>query len=100
MARVRDMRNIKKVEDTVDEKNTEVVVQDEFDYEKLSQRIFDRLCEFHKKYDNDEIHDFPTIIESNNDNVNDFTIDKDYVYFLESQVAQLQYKLHLLENGE
>lgn len=48
MAKVTDMRSNKKVEDTVDEKNTEVVVQDEFDYEKLSQRIFDRLCEFHK----------------------------------------------------
>lgn len=36
MAKVTDMRSNKKVEDTVDEKNTEVVVQDEFDYEKLS----------------------------------------------------------------
>lgn len=100
MAKVTDMRNNKKLKETKEEKNTEVVVHDEFDYDKLSQRIFDRLCEFHKKYDNDEIHDFPTIIESNNDNVNDFTIDKDYVHFLESQVAQLQYKLHLLESGE
>jgi hypothetical protein len=125
MARVRDMRNIKNVEDeqsqnngnhphamtdcevntsldsyiendkkvegTKEEFKEEVVVHDEFDYEQLSQRIFDRLREFHEKYDN----------ELNNKNVNDFTNnDNDYIRFLESQVAQLQYKLHLLESGE
>lgn len=125
MARVRDMRNIKKVEDeqsqntgnhphgmmdcevctsldsyiendkkvegTKEEFKEEVVTHDEFDYKQLSQRIFDRLCEFHEKYDN----------ELNNKNVNDFTNnDNDYIRFLESQVAQLQYKLHLLESGE
>lgn len=52
--------------------------------------------------------DFPFKAESNNDIVNDFTNETDfvkfsderYVHFLESQVAQLQYKLHLLESGE
>lgn len=52
--------------------------------------------------------DFPFKIESNNEIVNDFTNESDfvkfsderYVHFLESQVAQLQYKLHLLESGE
>lgn len=125
MAKVRDMRNIKKVEDeqvrnngnhphamtdcevntsldsyiendkkvegTKEEFKEKVVVYDEFDYGRLSQRIFDRLREFHEKYDN----------ELNNKNVNDFTNnDNDYIHFLESQVAQLQYKLHLLESGE
>lgn len=122
MARVRDMRNIKKVEDeqaqntgnhphamtdcevntsldsyietdkkvegTKEEFKEEVVVHDEFDYEQLSQRIFDRLREFHEKYDN----------ESNNKNVNNFTIDKDYVQFLEQKIAQLEYKLHRLSD--
>lgn len=120
MARVRDMRNIKKVEDeqsqntgnhphgmtdcevntsldsyiendkkvegTKEEFKEEVVVHDEFDYERLSQRIFDRLREFHEKYDN----------ELNNKNVNDFTNnDNDYIRFLESKVAQLEYELSL-----
>lgn len=48
--------------------------------------------------------DFPL----NSEIVNDFTNETDfvkfsgkrYVHFLESQVAQLQYKLHLLESGE
>ena len=52
--------------------------------------------------------DFPFKTESNNEIVNDFTNETDfvkfsderYVHFLESQVAQLQYKLHLLESGE
>lgn len=124
MARVRDMRNIKKVEDeqvrnngnhphamtncevntsldsyietdkkvegTKEEFKEEVVVHDEFDYEQLSQRIFDRLREFHEKYDN----------ESNNKNVNDFTNnDNDYIRFLESKVARLEYELSL-KNSE
>lgn len=124
MAKVRDMRNIKKVEDeqvrnngnhphamTDCEVNTsldsyiendkkvegmkeefkeKVVVHDEFDYERLSQRIFDRLREFHEKYDN----------ELNNKNVNDFTNnDNDYIRFLESRVAQLEYELSL-KNSE
>lgn len=120
MARVRDMRNIKNVEDeqvqnngnhphgmtdcevntsldsyiendkkvegTKEEFKEEVVVHDEFDYERLSQRIFDRLREFHEKYDN----------ELNNKNVNDFTNnDNDYIRFLESKVARLEYELSL-----
>lgn len=116
MARVRDVRNNKKVDDeqaqstgnhphgmtdcevitslnsyiendkSEEEKNIEVMVQNEFDYEKLSQRIFDRLREFHEKYDN----------ELNNKNVNDFTNnDNDYVRFLESKVARLEYELSL-----
>ena len=52
--------------------------------------------------------DFPFKTESNSEIVNDFTNESDfvkfsderYVHFLESQVAQLQYKLHLLESGE
>lgn len=52
--------------------------------------------------------DFPFKTESNNEIANDFTNESDfvkfsderYVHFLESQVAQLQYKLHLLESGE
>ena len=52
--------------------------------------------------------DFPFKAESNSEIVNDFTNETDfvkfsderYVHFLESQVAQLQYKLHLLESGE
>lgn len=122
MARVRDMRNIKNVEDeqvrnngnhphamtdcevntsldsyietdkkaegTKEEFKEEVVVHDEFDYEQLSQRIFDRLREFHEKYDN----------ELNNENVNNFTINKDYVQFLEQKIAQLEYKLHRLSD--
>lgn len=52
--------------------------------------------------------DFPFKTESNSEIVNDFTNETDfvkfsderYVHFLESQVAQLQYKLHLLESGE
>lgn len=52
--------------------------------------------------------DFPFKTESNNEIVNDFINETDfvkfsderYVHFLESQVAQLQYKLHLLESGE
>lgn len=124
MARVRDMRNIKNVEDekvrnngnhphamtdcdvntsldsyiendkkvegTKEEFKEEVVVHDEFDYEQLSQRIFDRLREFHEKYDN----------ELNNKNVNDFTNnDNDYIRFLESRVTQLEYMLSL-KNSE
>lgn len=120
MARVHDMRNIKKVEDeqsqntgnhphgmtdcevntsldsyiendkkvegTKEEFKEEVVVHDEFNYERLSQRIFDRLREFHEKYDN----------ELNNKNVNDFTNnDNDYIRFLESKVARLEYELSL-----
>lgn len=124
MARVRDMRNIKNVEDeqsqntgnhphgmtdcevntsldsyiendkkvegTKEEFKEEVVVHDEFDYEQLSQRIFDRLREFHEKYDN----------ELNIKNVNDFTNnDNDYTRFLESRVAQLEYELSLKDRG-
>ena len=124
MARVRDMRNIKNVEDekvrnngnhphamtdcevntsldsyiendnkvegTKEEFKEEVVVRDEFDYEQLSQRIFDRLREFHEKYDN----------ELDNENVNDFTNnDNDYIRFLESKVARLEYELSL-KNSE
>lgn len=124
MARVRDMRNIKNVEDeqvqnngnhphamtdcevntsldsyiendnkvegTKEEFKEEVVVHDKFDYEQLSQRIFDRLREFHEKYDN----------ELNNKNVNDFTNnDNDYIRFLESKVARLEYELSL-KNSE
>lgn len=120
MARVRDMRNIKNVEDeqvqnngnhphamtdcevntsldsyiendekvegTKEEFKEEVVVHDEFDYEQLSQRIFDRLREFHEKYDN----------ELNSKCVNDFTNnDNDYIRFLESKVARLEYELSL-----
>ena len=120
MARVRDMRNIKNVEDeqvrsngnhphgmtdcevntyldsyiendnkvegTKEEFKEEVVVHNEFDYEQLSQRIFDRLREFHEKYDN----------ELNNKNMNDFTNnDNDYIRFLESKVARLEYELSL-----
>lgn len=120
MARVRDMRNIKNVEDekvrnngnhphamtdcdvntsldsyiendkkvegTKEEFKEEVVIHDEFNYEQLSQRIFDRLREFHEKYDN----------ELNNKNVNDFTNkDNDYIRFLESKVARLEYELSL-----
>lgn len=120
MARVRDMRNIKNVEDeqvrnngnhphtmtdcevntsldsyiendkkvegTKEEFKEEVAVHDEFDYERLSQRIFDRLREFHEKYDN----------ESNNKNVNNFTNnDNDYIRFLERKVARLEYELSL-----
>lgn len=52
--------------------------------------------------------DFPFKTESDGEIVNDFTNETDfvkysderYVHFLESQVAQLQYKLHLLESGE
>lgn len=123
MARVRDMRNIKNVEDekvrnngnhphamtdcdvntsldsyiendkkvegTKEEFKEEVVVHDEFDYEQLSQRIFDRLREFHEKYDN----------ELNNKNVNDFTNnDNDYIRFLERKVARLEYELSLRDN--
>lgn len=123
MARVRDMRNIKKVEDeqsqntgnhphgmtdcevntsldsyiendkkvegTKEEFKEEVVVRGEFDYEQLSQRIFDRLREFHEKYDN----------ELDNENVNDFTNnDNDYIRFLESKVARLEYELSLRDN--
>lgn len=124
MARVRDMRNIKNVEDeqvrnngnhphgmthcevntsldsyiendkkvegTKEEFKEEVVVHDKFDYEQLSQRIFDRLREFHEKYDN----------ELNNKNVNDFTNnDNNYIRFLESKVARLEYELSL-KNSE
>lgn len=124
MARVRDMRNIKNVEDeqvrkngnhphamtdcevntslgsyiendkkvegTKEEFKEEVVVHDEFDYEQLSQRIFDRLREFHEKYDN----------ELNNKKVNDFTNnDNDYIRFLESKVARLEYELSLKDRG-
>ena len=123
MARVRDMRNIKNVEDeqvrnngnhphamtdcevntsldsyiendkkgegTKEEFKEEIVVHDEFDYEQLSQRIFDRLREFHEKYDN----------ELNNKNVNVFTTnDDDYIRFLESKVARLEYELSLRDN--
>lgn len=66
------------------------MVHDKFDYEQLSQRIFDRLREFHEKYDN----------ELNNKNVNDFTNnDNDYIRFLESKVARLEYELSL-KNSE
>lgn len=84
------IENDKKVEGTKEEFKEEVVVHDEFDYEQLSQRIFDRLREFHEKYDN----------ELNNKNVNDFTNnDNDYIRFLESKVARLEYELSL-KNSE
>lgn len=80
------IENDKKVEGTKEEFKEEVVIHDEFNYEQLSQRIFDRLREFHEKYDN----------ELNNKNVNDFTNnDNDYIRFLESKVAQLEYELSL-----
>lgn len=52
--------------------------------------------------------DFPFKTELTSEIANDFTNETDfvkfsderYVHFLESQVAQLQYKLHLLESGE
>lgn len=88
MARVRDMRNNKKVEEPKEEFKEEVVVHDEFDYEKLSQRIFDRLREFHEKYDN----------ELNTKCMNDFTNnDDDYVRFLESKVTRLEYEIAKLK---
>lgn len=84
MAKVTDMRNNKKV----DEKKEEVVVHDEFDYEKLSQIFFDRLREFHEKYDN----------EMNSRYVNDFTSnDDDYIRFLESKVTRLEYEIAKLK---
>lgn len=80
------IENDEKVEGTKEEFMEEVVVHDEFDYEQLSQRIFDRLREFHEKYDN----------ELNNKNVNNFTNnDNDYIRFLESKVARLEYELSL-----
>lgn len=137
MARVRDMRNIKKVEDeqsqntgnhphgmtdcevctsldsyiendkkvegTKEEFKEEVVVHDEFDYKKMSKMIADDLCELHKRFSIGGVRgqNYPPKNESVDENVNDFTNnDNDYVHFLESQVAQLQYKLHLLESGE
>lgn len=125
MARVRDMRNIKNVEDeqvrnngnhphamtdcevntsldsyiendekvegTKEEFKEEVVVHDEFDYEQLSQRIFDRLREFHEKYDN----------ELNSKCVNDFTNnDNDYIRFLEGKVARLEYEIAKLKGAK
>lgn len=84
------IENDKKVEGIKEEFKEEVVVRDEFDYEQLSQRIFDRLREFHEKYDN----------ELNNKNVNDFTNnDNDYIRFLESKVSRLEYELSLKDNG-
>ena len=83
------IENDEKVEGTKEEFKEEVVVHDEFDYEQLSQRIFDRLREFHEKYDN----------ELNNKNVNDFTNnDNDYIRFLERKVARLEYELSLRDN--
>lgn len=80
------IKNDKKVEGMKEEFKEEVVIHDEFNYEQLSQRIFDRLREFHEKYDN----------ELNNKNVNDFTNkDNDYIRFLESKVARLEYELSL-----
>lgn len=131
MARVRDMRNIKNVEDekvrnngnhphamtdcdvntsldsyiendkkvegTKEEFKEEVAIQSEFDYKKMSEMIADDLCELHKRFSIGGAHgqNYLPKNESVSENVNNFTIDKDYVRFLESRVAQLEYELSL-----
>lgn len=135
MARVRDMRNIKKVEDEqtqntgshphdmadgdastsldsyiendkkVEENtdNKEVVNIDEFDYKKIGEIIAADLYELHKRFGASEVdaHDFPTIIELKNKDVNDFTKDNDdYIRFLESKVTRLEYEIAKLKGAK
>ena len=135
MARVRDMRNIKNVEDeqvqnngnhphamtdcevntsldsyiendkkvegTKEEFKEEVAIQSEFDYKKMSKMIADDLCELHKRFSIGGVRgqNYPPKNESVDENVNNFTIDEDYVRFLESRVTQLEYMLSL-KNSE
>jgi hypothetical protein len=143
MARVRDMRNIKKVEDeqsqntgnhphgvtdcdictsldsyiendkTVEEKkdkvSDEISISNKLDYAVLGATIanelenrIDVIENIYGRFGIGGVHgqNYPPKNKSVNENVSDFTIDEDYVHFLESKVAQLQYKLHLLKSGE
>lgn len=104
MPRVNDMRDNKKVE----EKKEEVVTQNEFDYEKMSELITADLYELHKRFGVGGVHgkDFPFKNESNDEIVNDFTNETDfvkysderYIRFLKSRVAKLEYELSLRDN--
>lgn len=105
MPKVNDMRNNKKVK----EKKEKVEIQDEFDYKKISEMIAADLYELHKRFGVGGAHgkDFPFKTELNDEIVNDFTNETDFVKygderytrFLESRVAQLEYMLSL-KNSE
>lgn len=102
MAKVYDSwANKKAVEDEKQLRNDERVKEEALELIRNCPCAFFGVGGAHGK-------DFPFRTESNKEIVNDFTNESDfvkfseerYVHFLESQVAQLQYKLHLLESGE
>ena len=90
------IENDKTVEEKKDKVSDEILIANE-----LENRL-DVVENIYGRFGIGGVHgqNYPPKTESVNENVNNFTIDKDYVHFLESQVAQLQYKLHLLESGE
>ena len=102
MAKVYDSwANKKAAEDEKQLRSDEVVREEALELIRNSPCGFFGIGGVHGK-------DFPFKTESDGEIVNDFTNETDfvkfsderYVHFLESQVAQLQYKLHLLESGE
>ena len=102
MPRVNDMRNSKKV-NTKDERLSMA-------HEHPHDMTHDEVVRDISSWGIGGVHgkDYPPKTELNSEIVNDFTNETDfvkfseerYIRFLESQVAQLQYKLHLLESGE
>lgn len=102
MAKVYDSWANKKAEE--DEKQ---LINDESVKEEALELIRNCPCGY---YGVGGVHgkDFPFGTESNHNNVDNFINKIDfvkfseerYIRFLESQVARLQYKLHLLESGE
>ena len=102
MAKVYDSwANKKAVEDEKQLRNDERVKEEALELIRNCPCAFFGVGGAHGK-------DYPPKTELNSEIVNDFTNETDfvkfsderYVHFLESQVAQLQYKLHLLESGE
>lgn len=102
MAKVVDSwANKKATEDEKQLRSDEVVREEALELIRNSPCGFFGIGGVHGK-------DFPFKTESDDEIVNDFTNETDfvkysderYVHFLESQVAQLQYELHLLESGE
>lgn len=103
------IENDKKVEEKKDKVSDEILISNKLDYTVLGATIanelenrLDVVENIYGRFGIGGVHgqNYPPKTESVNENVNNFTIDKDYVHFLENQVAQLQYKLHLLESGE
>ena len=101
MAKVTDMRNNKKVEETKDEVKEEILISRKLDYAILGATIanelenrLDIMEKFYKRLDdiNDKYgQDSTSKSESNDD---------DYVRFLEQKVARLEYEISKLKGEQ